>query len=64
MQKFCVFILEKLQTTNNRHPLTDATGSRRYICLSIPSGQLIDNNGDINYEQLYAYYQVIPLKVA
>ncbi len=41
-------------TTNNRHPLTDATGSRRYICLSIPSGLMIDNTGDINYEQLYA----------
>jgi len=41
-------------TTNNPHPLTDATGSRRYICLTIPSGQYIDNTGDINYEQLYA----------
>ena len=28
-------------TTNNPHPLTDATGSRRYICLSIPKGQLM-----------------------
>ena len=36
------------------HPLTDATGSRRYICISIPKGQLIDNTGDIDYEQLYA----------
>ena len=25
-------------TTNNPHPLTDATGSRRYICLTIPDG--------------------------
>ena len=41
-------------TTNNPHPLTDATGSRRYICLTIPQGQYIDNVGDINYEQLYA----------
>ena len=41
-------------TTNNRHPLTDVTGSRRYICLSIPEGQLIDNTGDIEYDQLYA----------
>ena len=41
-------------TTNNPHPLTDATGSRRYICLSIPKGQLIDNSGEIDYEQLYA----------
>ena len=41
-------------TTNNPHPLTDATGSRRYICLTIPNGQLIDNTGDIDYSQLYA----------
>ena len=41
-------------TTNNPHPLTDATGSRRYICLTIPQGQYIDNSGNINYDQLYA----------
>ena len=41
-------------TTNNRHPLKDITGSRRYICLSIPDGQIIDNIGDIDYSQLYA----------
>ncbi len=41
-------------TTNNTHPLTDATGSRRYICLEIPKGMFIDNSGDINYDQLYA----------
>ena len=41
-------------TTNNPHPLTDATGSRRYICLTIPKGQQIDNTGEIDYEQLYA----------
>ena len=41
-------------TTNNPHPLTDATGSRRYICLTIPQGQFIDNSGEIDYEQLYA----------
>ena len=41
-------------TTNNRHPLTDATGSRRYICLPIPDGQFINNDGDIDYDQLYA----------
>ena len=43
-----------IATTNNPHPLTDATGSRRYICLTIPDGQLIDNMGDIDYQQLYA----------
>ena len=41
-------------TTNNPHPLTDATGSRRYICLTIPDGLLIDNTGDIDHQQLYA----------
>ena len=41
-------------TTNNRHPLKDATGSRRYICIQIPDGQMIDNTGEINYGQLYA----------
>jgi len=41
-------------TTNNPHPLTDATGSRRYICITIPDGQYIDNAGEIDYQQLYA----------
>ena len=41
-------------TTNNPHPLTDVTGSRRYICMTIPEGKYIDNTGDINYDQLYA----------
>ena len=44
----------KIEFTNNPHPLTDATGSRRYICLHIPQGQYINNVGDIDYEQLYA----------
>ena len=43
-----------VSTTNNPHPLQDATGSRRYLCLSIPKGQMIDNTGSIDYEQLYA----------
>ena len=41
-------------TTNNRHPLKDVTGSRRYICIPIPDGQMIDNSGEIDYGQLYA----------
>ena len=49
-QRFASFVA----TTNNPHPLTDATGSRRYICLTIHKGQQIDNVGDIDYEQLYA----------
>ena len=42
-----------VSTTNNPHPLSDTTGSRRYICLQIPQGQYIDNSGEIDYEQLY-----------
>ena len=51
-------------TTNNQHPLTDATGNRRYICVTIPDGQYIDNTGDINYNQFYAQlvYEVKELK--
>ena len=51
-------------TTNNRHPLQDATGSRRYICIQIPDGQMIDNTGDIDYGQLYAQvmYELLELK--
>ena len=52
-------------TTNNPHPLTDPTGSRRYICIQIPNGQLVDNEGDIDYGQLYAQvvYELRKLKV-
>ena len=41
-------------TTNNPHPLTDVTGSRRFICMTIPTGQIIDNTGEIDHEQLFA----------
>ena len=43
-----------LATTNDKHPLCDPTGSRRYICLHIPAGEYIDNSSVINYDQLYA----------
>ena len=51
-------------TTNNRHPLSDVTGSRRYICIEIPEDQYIDNSGEIDYQQLYAQivYEVDVLK--
>ena len=51
-------------TTNNLHPLSDATGSRRYICIQIPQGQYINNVGEIDYGQLYAQvlYEVRELK--
>ena len=53
-----------IATTNNRHPLQDATGSRRYICIQIPDGQMIDNTGEIDYGQLYAQvvYELQELK--
>ena len=51
-------------TTNNRHPLQDATGSRRYICIQILDGLMIDNTGEIDYGQLYAQvvYELQELK--
>ena len=51
-------------TTNNPHPLSDVTGSRRFICIEIPEGQYIDNSGEIDYGQLYAQlvYEVNELK--
>lgn len=57
-------------TTNNPHPLTDATGSRRYICLTIPKSKFIDNVGramkELGVETCsfsnVAHYRVVPLK--
>ncbi len=46
-QRFASFIA----TTNNRRPLLDPTGSRRFICVYADT---IDNSGVINYDQLYA----------
>lgn len=43
-----------LATTNNPRPLTDSTGSRRYICIRITPGAIIDNTLPIDYDQLYA----------
>ena len=59
-QRFASFVA----TTNNRHPLKDATGSRRYICIQIPDNQMIDNTGEIDYGQLYAQvmYELQELK--
>ena len=49
-KRFASFIA----TTNNRHPLVDKTGSRRFLTIEIPKGEIINNNGEIEYEQLYA----------
>ena len=43
-----------IATTNERHPLCDPTGSRRFLCIEIPSGEFIDNESPIDYAQLYA----------
>lgn len=43
-----------IATTNNRHPLVDKTGSRRFLTIEIPNGEVINNNEEIEYEQLYA----------
>lgn len=40
--------------TNNHHPLHDPTGSRRFLCIELPSGQRVNNETPIDYEQLYA----------
>ena len=47
-QRLCSFIA----TTNDRHPLCDPTGSRRYLCVEM-TGQA-DMSGSINYRQMYA----------
>ena len=46
-QRFASFIA----TTNNRRPLVDPTGSRRFICVYADE---IDNSGFIPHDQLYA----------
>ena len=46
-QRFASFIA----TTNNRHPLVDTTGSRRFVCVYADT---IDNKGKINHDQIYA----------
>ena len=46
--RLCSFIA----TTNDLRPLTDPSGSRRYLCVEM-TGQA-DMSGDINYRQMYA----------
>jgi predicted P-loop ATPase len=40
-----------IATTNNRRPLVDPSGSRRFICVY---ADVIDNGGRINHNQIYA----------
>ncbi|MCQ2247066.1 MAG: DUF5906 domain-containing protein [Bacteroidaceae bacterium] len=49
-RRFASFV----STTNNPRPLTDPTGSRRFLCIQIPDKQILDNDGEIDYLQLYA----------
>ena len=46
-QRFASFIA----TTNNRRPLVDPTGSRRFVCVYADE---IDNSGYIRHDMLYA----------
>ena len=41
-----------IATTNERQPLTDTTGSRRYLCVEVTG--IINTDTPINYQQLYA----------
>lgn len=41
-----------IATTNDRQPLNDPTGSRRYLCVEVTG--IIDTDTPINYQQLYA----------
>ena len=41
-----------IATTNERQPLNDATGSRRYLCVEVTG--TIDTESALNYQQLYA----------
>ena len=41
-------------TTNQRQPLVDPTGSRRFVCVGIPNGQNIDYTDNLEHQQLFA----------
>ena len=48
LQRMASFIA----TTNERQPLTDTSGSRRYLCVEVTG--TIDTVSPLNYQQLYA----------
>jgi hypothetical protein len=50
-QRLCSFIA----TTNERQPLTDPTGSRRYLCVEVEG--IIDTETPLNHRQLFAQAQ-------
>ena len=41
-------------TTNQQKPLVDPTGSRRFVCVSIPNDKDIDFEDNLYHEQLFA----------
>ena len=41
-------------STNAKRPLTDTTGSRRFLCVEVNEGATIDYQTPIDYDQLYA----------
>ena len=41
-----------IATTNERQPLTDPTGNRRYLCVEVTG--VIDSETPVNYQQMYA----------
>ena len=41
-------------TTNQQKPLVDPTGSRRFVCVEIKSGENIDFEDNLNHRQLFA----------
>ena len=41
-------------TTNQQKPLTDPTGSRRFVCVGIPNGRNINFEDNLNHRQLFA----------
>lgn len=43
-----------IASTNAKRPLTDTTGSRRFLCVEINAGESIDFNTPVEYAQLYA----------
>lgn len=43
-----------IATTNNHQPLTDPSGSRRFICIEVSDGKSIDFLTPIDYQKVYA----------
>ena len=41
-------------TTNQMQPLVDPTGSRRFVCVGIPTGKNIDFTDNLDHRQFYA----------